>query len=91
MHDRRVVRGNTYAAMVIPNASADAMALKREQDQRRKDTIRKQQKNAKDMGERSDTPEAKEKHQHMVIQTSPEKIELVDKPPDREVDAQTDF
>lgn len=77
--------------MVIPNASADAMALKREQEQRKKETLMKQRKMDNERDNRTGTPEPKDKHQNIPIQTSPEKVELVDKPPDREVDAQTDF
>lgn len=42
MHDRRVARGSTYAAMVIPaGTSPEAMMLEKKTEERKKKTFKK--------------------------------------------------
>jgi hypothetical protein len=93
MHDRRVVRGNTYAAMVIPAGShPDALALEREKEKERKTRLRQKQKQQLQGQERdTGTPDPVDGRQHMEIQTDHFLEELVDKPPEYSQNVQTDF
>jgi hypothetical protein len=93
MHDRRVVRGNTYAAMVIPAGShPDALAKEREKEKERKTILRQKQKQQLQGQERdTGTPDPVDGRQHMEIQTDHFLEELVDKPPEYSQNVQTDF
>jgi hypothetical protein len=45
MHDRRIARGSTYAAMVIPaGTNPDAMLMDKKQDDLKKKSMKKSQK-----------------------------------------------
>jgi len=88
MWDRRVVRGNTYAAMVIPAGShPDAITLEKEQEKIRQMQAKKQVAPQRDVS----TPDPVEGRQHMDIQTEKFLEELTDKPPEYEQNVQTDF
>ena len=88
MHDRRIARGSTYAAMVIPaGTNADAMVMDKTQPKKRtfkRPTV--QTNKTRNIYPNRDipTPEPVPGRQHMEIQTSPYKEILTDKPPERE-------
>ena len=93
MHDRRVMRGSTYAAMVIPaGTNPDAMVMEKTQRMR---TFRKtgSTKKTKNIYPNRDipTPEPVPGRAHMDIQTSPYKEILTDKPPEQEQGIATEF
>jgi hypothetical protein len=91
MWDRRVVRGNTYAAMVIPAGShPDAITLEKEQEKVRQMQAKKERSAIAPQREIS-TPEPIEGRQHMEIQTDKFLEELTDKPPEYEANVQADF
>eukprot|EP00967_Tisochrysis_lutea_P151538 scaffold294995_cov26-Tisochrysis_lutea.AAC.2 len=82
MFDKRIVRGNTYAAQVLPATSTafDAMA------QTKRETQRKRQKPPP----KPSTPDAVAGRKHMDVQTEQYLEELTDRPVEVEVDTQTD-
>jgi len=88
MHDRRIMRGSTFAAMVIPaGTNPDAMIM--EKTQAKKRTFRhtgEATKKTKNIYPNRDipTPEPVPGRSHMDIQTSPYKEILTDKPVERE-------
>eukprot|EP00455_Lapot_gusevi_P055553 TRINITY_DN9042_c0_g4_i12.p1 TRINITY_DN9042_c0_g4~~TRINITY_DN9042_c0_g4_i12.p1 ORF type:complete len:429 (-),score=95.88 TRINITY_DN9042_c0_g4_i12:279-1442(-) len=92
MHDKRVVRGNTYAAQIETASQAEQIALENE---RRKKTqgvgigTRRNIQQDPPAG-RSRTPEPVSGRQHMQIQTDNYLEELTDKPQEEEVGVQTD-
>lgn len=95
MHDRRVMRGSTYAAMVIPaGTNPDAMVTDRNK------TVRKTFKHTGPTTKRTKniypnrdipTPEPVPGRMHMDIQTSPYKEILTDKPPETHQGIATEF
>jgi hypothetical protein len=88
MHDRRIMRGSTYAAMVIPaGTNPDAMVM--EKNYTKKKTFRKpgeSTKRSRNIYPNRDipTPEPVPGRAHCDIQTEPYKEILTDKPPERE-------
>eukprot|EP00656_Telonema_subtile_P010911 TRINITY_DN1531_c0_g1_i2.p1 TRINITY_DN1531_c0_g1~~TRINITY_DN1531_c0_g1_i2.p1 ORF type:complete len:202 (+),score=57.91 TRINITY_DN1531_c0_g1_i2:97-702(+) len=81
MWDRRVVRGNTYAAQIITTADPDEMTkLKPKRDQNMQE----------DEGFRVPTPEPVPGRAHIDIQTDAYLEEVSDKVPEANVETQTD-
>jgi len=85
MWDRRVVRGNTFAAQIVATAAPDVVQqLQRDvQDQNRP-----KQREAKEF--RAPTPEAVQGRHHIDVQTDAYLEEVSDKVPEHEVETQTD-
>lgn len=100
MYDRRVVRGNTHAAQVMPpSAQAELQRAEREAvDQRKKTnavagtttTSAKKSTKAIDSVKRSSTPEPVVGRKHMDIQTEQYLEELKDKADEVQQETQTD-
>lgn len=99
MNDRRVVRGNTYAAQVLPlSAQAELQRAEKEADQRRKRQLATSKKGGTSTGAYDDTanlrrpatPEAVDGRKHMDIQTEQYLEELKDKPDEITTETQTD-
>lgn len=93
MHDRRVVRGNTYAAQILPmQAQAELQRAEKELSQKGKKTKSSTAKSAKvvDTVKRSTTPEPIDGRKHMDIQTEQYLEELKDKPDEVTQETQTD-
>jgi len=84
MFDKRVVRGNTYAAQILP-ATAQAEQLEIE----RKSQKQRSAKRPK-AGPKPDTPDAVEGRKHIDVQTEQYLEELTDRPVEADVDTQTD-
>merc|ERR1719271_304691 len=84
MYDKRVVRGNTYAAQILP-ATAQAEQLEME----RKAQMQRSGKRAK-LPPKPDTPPATEGRKHIDVQTEQYLEELTDRPVEVDVDTQTD-
>lgn len=95
MHDRRVARGSTYAAMVIPaGTNPDAMVTEKSYPKKR--TFKRQSgptKKTRNIYPNRDipTPEPVPGRMHMEIQTSPYKEILTDKPVEKEQGIATEF
>lgn len=96
MHDRRIQRGSTYAAMVIPaGTNPDAMVMDKSYPKKR--TFRQPggggTKKTKNIYPNRDipTPEPVPGRLHMDIQTDPYKEILTDKPQEREQGIATEF
>ncbi len=95
MHDRRVVRGNTYAAQVM---SLSAQAELQRAEKQNESATRKSQagskknrsNNADGSHQRSTTPDAIDGRKHMDIQTEPYLEELTDKADEVTQETQTD-
>jgi len=85
MWDRRVVRGNTYAAQIVATAAPDVVQqLQRDvQDQNRP-----KQRDAAEF--RAPTPEPVQGRHHIDVQTDAYLEEVSDKVPEHDVDTQTD-
>jgi len=85
MWDRRVVRGNTYAAQIVATAAPDVVQqLQRDvQDQNRP-----KQRETKEF--RAPTPEPVHGRHHIDVQTDAYLEEVSDKVPEHEVETQTD-
>merc|ERR1711988_1583568 len=85
MWDRRVVRGNTYAAQIVATAAPDVVQqLQRDvQDQNRP-----KQRETKEF--RAPTPEPVQGRHHIDVQTDAYLEEVSDKVPEHEVETQTD-
>jgi di/tripeptidase len=95
MHDRRIMRGSTYAAMVIP-AGTNPDAMMGDKSKTIKRTFRKTGQTTKKTknfypNRNIPTPEPVPGRQHMDIQTSPYKEILTDKPQEREQGIATEF
>ncbi|KRW98192.1 hypothetical protein PPERSA_03394 [Pseudocohnilembus persalinus] len=93
MFDKRVVRGNTYAAIVTsknPDQFQDSIKAKKQNKRPLKQLEIDQNMNQTDQSDPG-TPEPVEGRTHAALQTD-EYIEiLTDKPPNYEKDTQTDF
>ena len=94
MHDKRVVRGNTYAAQVM-SLSAQAELQRAEREQNRKKTphtaaSQSTSKKGKTVDQRSTTPDAVDGRKHMDIQTELYLEELKDKADEVTQETQTD-
>jgi radial spoke head protein 3 len=94
MHDRRVVRGNTYAAQVMSmSTQAELQRADREAADRKKQSLHQSQsKGNRDasMTKRSTTPDAVEGRKHMDIQTEQYLEELTDAIEEVTQETQTD-
>lgn len=94
MYDRRVHRGNTYAAQVLPlSAQVELQRAEKEAEEQRKKILREQKHNSqKSISEsnRATTPKAVEGRQHIDIQTEQFLEELKDKPDEVTQESQTD-
>ena len=84
MYDKRVVRGNTYAAQILP-ATAQAEQLEME----RKSQMQKSAKRAKPPP-KPDTPPAADGRKHIDVQTEQYLEELTDRPIEADIETQTD-
>lgn len=88
MHDRRIMRGSTYAAMVIPaGTNPDSMVMDKNFPKKR--TLKKSgvsTKKSKNIYPNRDipTPEPVIGRVHADVQTVEYKEILTDKPPERE-------
>merc|ERR1719310_114924 len=85
MHDKRVVRGNTYASLVMPQQDNMAEVQKQREAQRRR-LMR-----ANQTQRRPGTPEAVHNRKHMDIQTDSYLEELTERDHEFEAETQTDF
>ena len=96
MSDRRVVRGNTYAAQVVPiSAQAELQRAEEEASRartRERTAMRRTQVEASRAAElqRARTPDAVDGRRHMVIQTEPFLEELKEKVDEVVQETQTD-
>lgn len=95
MHDRRVMRGSTYAAMVIP-AGTNPEATVTDKNKTVRKTFKstgKSVKKTKNIYPNRDipTPDPVPGRMHMDVQTSPYKEILTDKPPEGEKGIATEF
>lgn len=89
MFDRRVVRGNTYAAQVVPaNAAAEADRLREEQikENKKRDMMEARRRGARPPG----TPEPIPGRRHIDVQTENFLEELTDKVPEVDEETQTE-
>lgn len=84
MNDKRVIRGNTYAALVAPVQDAGEIQKQREAQRRR--LMR-----ASQTRKRAGTPEPVPGRQHMDIQTDSYLEELTERTVEFEAETQTDF
>lgn len=84
MHDRRVVRGNTYASLVQPEQDMS-------QVQKQRDAQRRRLMRANQTKKRVGTPEAISGRKHMDIQTDSYLEELTERTVEFEAETQTDF
>lgn len=84
MHDKRVVRGNTYASLVMPQTDAAEVQKQREAQRRR--LMR-----ANQTKRRAGTPEPVIGRKHMDIQTDSYLEELTERTVEFEAETQTDF
>ena len=91
MIDKRVVRGNTFASMIIPASAQQEIQKKQEQDSKKLSQIQAKEKTVSQEGERDiSTPEAIEGRQHMDVQTENMPEELSEKPVEYITEVQTD-
>merc|ERR1719282_652809 len=84
MHDRRVVRGNTYASLVTPQQD---MA----ETQKQREAQRRRLMRANQTKKRASTPEPVLGRKHMDIQTDSYLEELTERTVEFEAETQTDF
>jgi len=84
MNDKRVVRGNTYAALVVPEEDPNELAKHREAQRRRLNRANKPHY-------RPGTPEAVPGRHHMDVQTDTYLEELTERTMEFEAETQTDF
>lgn len=89
MWDKRVIRGNTYAAQVLPaTAVPDPVALQKDAEKRKLQELKKRQKTR--TTQRPSTPDAVAGRKHMDVQTENFLEEISDRPQETEVETQTD-
>ncbi|CAN0157226.1 unnamed protein product, partial [Discosporangium mesarthrocarpum] len=90
MYDRRVVRGNTYAAQVVTqSAQREAQRLSQEHERRmRMEALRRRQEAA--LSGMPRTPPPVEGRMHMDVQTEDFLEELTDRPLEAEMGTQTE-
>lgn len=84
MHDKRVVRGNTYASLVQPEQ--DMADVQKQRDAQRRRLMR-----ANQTKKRAGTPEPVPGRKHMDIQTDSYLEELTERTVEFEAETQTDF
>lgn len=91
MWDKRVVRGNTYAAQVLPLSAQGELAIAEKEASNMRKKISQDRRKLKEAAvKRSSTPEAIEGRKHIEIQTEQYLEELTDKVEENTVDTQTD-
>ena len=84
MYDKRVVRGNTYAAQILPaTAQAEQLEIERKAQQQR--SLKRPK-----LPPKPDTPEPTEGRKHIDVQTEQYLEELTDRPVEVDIDTQTD-
>jgi len=86
MHDKRVVRGNTYASVIEPAKQPDAAEVQKQREAQRRRLMR-----ANQTRKRPGTPEAVGGRKHMDIQTDSYLEELTERTVEFEAETQTDF
>jgi len=85
MWDRRVVRGNTYAAQIVATAAPDVV------QQLQRDVQDQNRSKQRDQNEfRAPTPEPVQGRHHIDVQTDAYLEEVSDKVPEHDVETQTD-
>lgn len=94
MFDKRVHRGNSYAAMVIPaGTNHDTMVMEKKETQKR--TFRGSNKPEKKVNFYPDrnipSPEPVHGRRHLEIQTEPYTLEITDKPQTDDAKVATEF
>merc|ERR1719395_232408 len=85
MQDRRVVRGNTYAALVLPQQK-EAAEIQQQRDAQRRRLLR-----ANQTRKRAGTPEPVMGRKHSDVQTDSYLEELTERTVEFEAETQTDF
>jgi len=83
MFDKRVVRGNTYAAQILPATAQSELEASSSQKLRTS-------KRPKATSAKPDTPSAVEGRKHIDVQTEQYLEELTDRPVEVDIDTQTD-
>lgn len=86
MHDKRVVRGNTYASAIEPKMQQDPAETSRQREAQRRRLMR-----ANQTKKRVSTPEPLAGRKHMDIQTDSYMEELTERTVEFEAETQTDF
>eukprot|EP01063_Lacrimia_lanifica_P031578 TRINITY_DN5241_c0_g1_i1.p1 TRINITY_DN5241_c0_g1~~TRINITY_DN5241_c0_g1_i1.p1 ORF type:complete len:347 (+),score=172.54 TRINITY_DN5241_c0_g1_i1:53-1093(+) len=90
-HDKRVIKGNTYAAQVLPlSAQMELQMAEKEADRQKKRIAAQRKKKQQDEQTRSITPEPVEGRRHMDIQTELYLEELTDTIEEATAETQTD-
>eukprot|EP00326_Haptolina_ericina_P039246 CAMPEP_0181245602 /NCGR_PEP_ID=MMETSP1096-20121128/43525_1 /TAXON_ID=156174 ORGANISM="Chrysochromulina ericina, Strain CCMP281" /NCGR_SAMPLE_ID=MMETSP1096 /ASSEMBLY_ACC=CAM_ASM_000453 /LENGTH=380 /DNA_ID=CAMNT_0023342317 /DNA_START=46 /DNA_END=1188 /DNA_ORIENTATION=+ len=85
MYDKRVVRGNTYAAQILP-----ATAQAEQQLEMERSAQKSRSKRPKPAAPKPETPEPVEGRKHIDVQTEQYLEELTDRPIEVDIDTQTD-
>ena len=92
MIDKRVVRGNTFASMMIPASTQQEIEKKQQFERKQLSQTQGKDKTASREGEREvSTPEPVEGRQHIDVQTENIPEELSEKPVEFEIEVQTDY
>ena len=92
MIDKRVVRGNTFASMIIPASTQQEFEKKQESDKKKLSQIQAKEKTISNEAEHeAGTPEPVEGRQHIDIQTDNIPEELSEKPVELNIEVQTDY
>ena len=92
MIDKRVVRGNTFASMMIPASTQQEIEKKQQFERKQLSQTQGKDKTASIEGEREvSTPEPVEGRQHIDVQTENIPEELSEKPVEFEIEVQTDY
>jgi hypothetical protein len=86
MHDKRVIRGNTYASAVEAKSQEDPAEIARTREAQRRRLMR-----ANQTKKRPQTPDAIMGRKHMDIQTDSYMEELTERTVEFEAETQTDF
>eukprot|EP01060_Flectonema_neradi_P035914 TRINITY_DN672_c0_g1_i1.p1 TRINITY_DN672_c0_g1~~TRINITY_DN672_c0_g1_i1.p1 ORF type:complete len:219 (+),score=44.91 TRINITY_DN672_c0_g1_i1:40-657(+) len=90
-HDKRVIKGNTYAAQVLPLSAQMELQMAEKEAERQKRRIAAEQKRKKNEEQkRSLTPEPVEGRRHIDIQTDQYLEELTDNIEEATAETQTD-
>lgn len=92
MFDKRVVRGNTFATMVVPASNQQEMERQQELERKRKKREQELSKKQSQVVQREvSTPKAVDGRKHEEAQTDNVVEELTDKPQEFEIETQTEF
>eukprot|EP00992_Anisonema_acinus_P011265 TRINITY_DN7273_c0_g1_i1.p1 TRINITY_DN7273_c0_g1~~TRINITY_DN7273_c0_g1_i1.p1 ORF type:complete len:328 (-),score=104.14 TRINITY_DN7273_c0_g1_i1:75-1058(-) len=91
MWDKRIIRGNTYAAQVLPLSAQTELAFAEKEAQKQRKKISAERRRQKEESrKRSSTPDPIDGRKHIEIQTEQYLEELTDKVEENTVDTQTD-